>query len=194
MKKRNLYLNNTPMEEALEKYMTALEGLVLPQAEVIPVVESCNRITHKAIFAKYSSPMFNAAAMDGIAVCAKKTRTASDTSPVVLKKEGDFVIVDTGDPINAPFDAVIMAENIVELENGDVQIFASVAPWEHVRNIGEDIVAGEMILPRNHKIRPMDVGVILASGITEIAVLKRPEVAIFPTGTEIIEPTEKPKL
>lgn len=194
MKKRNLYLKNTPMEEALNKYMGVLEDLVKPQEEIIPVEESCNRITTKAIYAKYSSPMFNAAAMDGIAVRAKSTRKASDTSPVILKKDEDFIVVDTGDPVLAPFDAVIMAENIVETEEGDVQIFASVAAWEHVRNIGEDIVAGEMILPRNHKIRPMDIGVILAAGILEVAVLKRPEVAIFPTGTEIIEPTATPKM
>lgn len=59
--------------------------------------------------------------------------------------------------------------------------------------IGEDIVAGEMLMPGYHEIRPIDIGVLLSGGITEIEVLKKPTVAIFPTGTEIIEPGQEPK-
>lgn len=194
MKKRNLYLKNTPMDQALNEYMEKVKEIVKVQYEEIPVIESNGRITANAVFAKYSSPMYNSSAMDGIAVKASSTSKASEITPVILKKESDFIVVDTGDPVLDPYDTVIMAEDIVELEDGNVEIRASAAPWEHVRNVGEDIVAGEMILPRNHKIRPIDIGVILSAGITKISVLKRPEVAIFPTGTEIIEPTDDPKL
>lgn len=100
--------------------------------------------------------------------------------------------MDTGDPIHPPYDAVIMAEDLVETKDG-VQITASAAPWQHIRPIGEDIVAGEMILPSRHKIRPIDVGVLLSAGITRIEVVKRPRAAIFPTGTEIIEPEDTPR-
>lgn len=194
MKQRNLYLKNTPVDQALNEYMEKIREIVKVQYEEIPVIEANGRITANAIFAKYSSPMYNSAAMDGIAVKASLTRKASEITPVILKKESDFVMVDTGEPVLEPYDTVIMAEDIVELPDGNVEIRASAAPWEHVRNVGEDIVAGEMILPRNHKIRPIDIGVILSAGITKISVLKRPEVAVFPTGTEIIEPTDTPKL
>lgn len=186
MSKRNLYLKTIPVEEAREKYFTRVSEIIKPASETIPVIDSLDRITKSAVYARYSSPLFNASAMDGIAVRAEDTKGASETAPVLLK-EDQYVVVDTGDPIHNPFDAVIMAEDIVETDEG-VRITASAAPWQHIRPIGEDIVAGEMILPRNHKIRAIDIGVLLSAGILDIEVIKRPEVAVFPTGTEIIEP------
>lgn len=190
-KKRNLYLKTIPVEEAKQKYFAALEPVLGVKLETIPVTESLDRITSTAIYAKYSSPLFNASAMDGIAVTADDTKDATEVNPVILP-EGSFQIVDTGDPIHPPYDAVIMAEDIVEVDEG-VKIIASAAPWQHIRPIGEDIVSGEMILPSNHKIRPIDIGVLLSAGILEIEVIKRPDVAIFPTGTEIIEPEDDPE-
>ncbi len=190
-KKRNLYLKTIPVEEAREKYTEVIDKLIEPKIETIDVRNSLDRITASAIFARYSSPLFNASAMDGIAVRAKDTDNASEAAPVILT-EDKYLVVDTGDPIHPPYDAVIMAEDIVDVEEG-VRITASAHPWQHIRPIGEDIVAGEMILPSNHKIRPIDVGVLLSAGIIEIDVVKRPEVAIFPTGTEIIEPEDKPE-
>ncbi|MDO5413849.1 MAG: molybdopterin biosynthesis protein [Bacillota bacterium] len=190
-KKRNLYLKTIPVEEAKEKYMAALGVLIEPKIETIDVRNSLDRITASAIFARYSSPLFNASAMDGIAVKASDTDNASEAAPVVLT-EDKYLVVDTGDPIHPPYDAVIMAEDIVDVEEG-VRITASAHPWQHIRPIGEDIVAGEMILPSNHKIRAIDIGVLLSAGILEVDVVKRPEVAIFPTGTEIIEPEDKPE-
>lgn len=190
-KKRNLYLKTIPVEEAREKYLNAIDAIIKTEYETISVTESLDRITAKAIYARYSSPLFNASAMDGIAVNAEDTAEASETVPVILK-EDQYVIVDTGDPIHPPFDAVIMAEDIVETEDG-VRIIASAHSWQHIRPIGEDIVAGEMILPGSHKIRAIDIGVLLSAGILEIQVVKRPEVAIFPTGTEIIEPDAEPE-
>lgn len=191
MAERNLYLSNTPVEEAKQKYMAALAPFLAPQYETVPVIQALGRVTGKAVFARYSSPLYNAAAMDGIAVTSAKTAAARETAPLDLRPGEDYVVVDTGDPIRFPFDAVIMAEDIVETENG-VRIFASAAPWQHVRPVGEDIVAGEMILPSSHRIRPIDIGVLLSAGILQLEVWRKPRVAIFPTGSEIIEPTEEP--
>lgn len=185
-KKRNLYLKTIPVEEARERYFDRVKEILKTESETVPVIKSLNRVTRSAIYAKYSSPLFNASAMDGIAVRAEDTSGATETSPVVLR-EDQYVVVDTGDPIHNPYDSVIMAEDIVETEEG-VRITASAAPWQHIRPIGEDIVAGEMILPRSHRIRAIDIGVLLSAGILDVDVIKMPEVAIFPTGTEIIEP------
>lgn len=185
-KKRNLYLQTIPVEEAREKYLSAVSRIVDVKYETIDVTQSLDRVTAKAVYAKYSSPLFNASAMDGIAVNAADTSEATETNPVILR-EDQYVVVDTGDPIHPPCDAVIMAEDIVETDEG-VKIIASAHSWQHIRPIGEDIVAGEMILPSSHKIRPIDIGVLLSAGILKIDVVKKPEVAIFPTGTEIIEP------
>lgn len=194
MGKRNLYLKTTPVQEAIDIYRSEVEKRVEFQYETIPVTESLNRITGKAVYAKYCSPLFNAAAMDGIAVNAAKTEGASEGTPVELVFGKDYQIIDTGDPIHEPYDAVIMAEDLLETEDENkVKIISPAVPWQHIRPVGEDIVAGEMILPGRHCIRPIDVGVLLSGGIVEIEVVKNPTVAIFPTGTEIIEPGTEPK-
>lgn len=194
MGKRNLYLKTTPVQEAIDIYRSEVEKRVELQYETIPVTESLNRITGKAVYAKYCSPLFNAAAMDGIAVNAAKTEGASEGTSVELVFGKDYQIIDTGDPIHEPYDAVIMAEDLLETEDENkVKIISPAVPWQHIRPVGEDIVAGEMILPGRHCIRPIDVGVLLSGGIVEIEVVKNPTVAIFPTGTEIIEPGTEPK-
>ena len=198
MAERNLYLSNVPVEEALSKYLTALEGSLNPKYEEIPVEESLDRVTRQAIYARCCSPLFNAAAMDGIAVKAAATTGARESRPVILTEGKDYIPVDTGDPIRSPYDAVIMAEDLIETEDNpaggindggkkSVKILESAAAWQHIRPIGEDIVTGEMILPGRHLIRPIDIGVLLSAGITRIEVYAKPKVAIFPTGTEIIE-------
>lgn len=192
MGKRNLYLKTTPVEEAKKIYLDALAKIWEPKYETVPVIEACRRVTRHAVYAKNSSPLYNASAMDGIAVISSKTCGACETAPVRLKEGRDYVVVDTGDPIRYPYDAVIMAEDLLETEQEDeVEITASAASWQHIRPVGEDIVAGEMILPSCHLIRPIDVGVLLSAGITEIEVVKKPFVTIFPTGTEIIEPGDE---
>ena len=194
MGKRNLYLKTIPVQEALGIYMEAVKKCTSVAYETVPAAESLNRVTAHAIYAKYCSPLFNAAAMDGIAVAASCTEGASEAAPVTLVQGKDYKVIDTGDPIHDPFDAVIMAEDLLETgEEGRLKIIAPAVPWQHIRPIGEDIVAGEMILPGNHCIRPIDVGVLLSAGILEVAVVKQSKVAIFPTGTEIIEPGTEPE-
>ncbi|MGN0714091.1 MAG: molybdopterin biosynthesis protein, partial [Anaerovoracaceae bacterium] len=193
--KRNLYLKTTPVEEALTKYIEALKqaGVLRPQTEVIDACEALGRRTAGPVFARCCSPLFNAAAMDGIAVWAADTKGADESRPKQLKLGTDYKIVDTGDPIKAPFDAVIMAEDVLEVDEETVEIRASVPGWNHVRPIGEDIAAGEMILQTGHVIRPVDIGVLLASGNLQVEVYQKPRVGILPTGTEIIKPSALPK-
>ena len=161
--------------------------------EKIPSVEALGRVTAGAVYARCCSPLFNAAAMDGIAVVAASTAGASETNPVRLVLDKDFKPVDTGDPIRPPYDAVIMAEYVHENDDFSVVIREAAVAWQHIRPIGEDIVTGEMIIPSRHKIRPIDIGVLLSAGIVELEVLGKPKVAIFPTGNEIIEPGQTPK-
>ena len=190
--KRNLYLKTTPVEEAREIYMSALGDAASAKAETVSVIEALGRVTSEAVYAKYSSPLYNSAAMDGIAVVSAATEGASEASPLTLKPGEDYMIVDTGDPIKKPYDAVIMAEDTQETDEGMV-IRAATHSWEHVRPVGEDIVVGEMILTRCHRIRPIDIGVLLSGGVTEISVYAQPKVGIIPTGTEIVEPYEDPE-
>ena len=192
MEKRNLYLHTTPVDEAKEVYGKAVRACVKARKEEIPVRDSLGRITAEAVYASLCSPLFNASAMDGIAVTASRTAGASEEHPLTLRRGEDFKVVDTGDPVRDPYDAVIMAEDLLEVDGDTVQIMAAVSPWSHIRPIGEDIVAGEMLLPGHHRIRPADIGVLLGGGICHVQVTARPRVGIIPTGTEMIPPGQEP--
>lgn len=193
MGRRNLYLNTIPAEEAAAIYRNAVLKVMHRETQMVKTEESLGRITASAVYARYCSPLYNAAAMDGIAVISAHTATASEVTPLVLKQGVDYQVVDTGDPVRMPYDAVIMAEDLLDAEEDSVKITASVPAWQHIRPVGEDIVAGEMLLAGNHKIRPIDIGVLLSGGIVEIEAIKKPKAGIIPTGTEIIEADQVPR-
>lgn len=186
---KQVFLDTLSLDEARRKILASLEGSGLSRMpeEVIRVADSCGRVTSRAVFARYSSPFFHSAAMDGYAVRFGETFSATETTPILLKLGEQARYVDTGDPMPEGFNAVIMIED-VNLAEGAIEIYAPVTPYQHVRPIGEDIVATELIIPENHVIRPIDIGAMLASGHLDVAVRKRPLVAVIPTGTEIIEP------
>ena len=164
MEKRNLYLHTTPVDEAKELYNKEIKKCVSVRKEEVPVQDSLGRITAEAVHAVLCSPLFNASAMDGIMVNAARTAGASEEHPLTLKRGKEFKVVDTGDPVREPYNAVIMAEDLLGVDEDTVQIIAAVSPWSHIRPIGEDIVAGEMLLPGHHRIRPVDIGVLLGGG------------------------------
>ena len=149
----------------------------------LPLDEAVGRVTAEPVWARSSSPPFDAAAMDGIAVHAADTVGASETTPVRLDA-GAFEVVDTGDPIPGDFDAVVMREEVHELD-GAVELRAAAAPYQHVRSIGEDVSAAELLLPAGHRLRPVDVAAAGAAGATELVVRRRPVVTVIPTGDEI---------
>jgi putative molybdopterin biosynthesis protein len=126
--------------------------------------------------------------MDGIAVRAEETVGASETSPLQLHSGPAVVWVDTGDPLPPETNAVIMAEQVQDLGDGRLEIQAAVAPWQHVRPMGEDLVATELVLPENHTLNAVDLGAVVAAGHTRLRVRRRPRVAILPTGSELVEP------
>ena len=193
MSGRNIYLENTPLEEAYARYMEKLQeaGALAPmEPEILAVEDALGRVTAAPVFARISSPHYHASAMDGFALRAADTFGAAETSPVRLKKGSQAFMVDTGDPLPEGCDAVIMIEQVHYTAEDEIEIIAGAAPWQHVRPLGEDMVATEMIVPANHRLRPIDIGGILAGGRTEIAVRAMPRVAVLPTGTELVQPGE----
>ena len=190
---RRYYLEDLPLEEAVRRFGTALEeasALELTPSEAVALDEANGRVTAEAVWARRSTPHYDAAAMDGIAVRSRETVGASETSPVVLRVGGQAVWVDTGDPMPGGFDAVVMIEVVHEIDAGAVEIYSPVAPYQHVRPLGEDIVATELLLAQGHRLRPHDVAACAAAGLTEAPVRRRPTVAIIPTGNEIVPPEQ----
>ncbi len=185
--KRNIYLKKKTLEEA-RTISANLASLIQLETETIPVIEATGRVTAEPVFARISSPPFHCAAMDGIAVKAETTYGAGEDSPKTLLIGKEFFFVNTGNPIPQGMDAVIMIEEIHLLDSQKVEIREGAYPWQHVRAMGEDMIATEMVLPANHKITPYDLGALLASGNGEIRVRNKPRVAILPTGSELLEP------
>lgn len=189
------YLEDIPLAEALARWWQALAeaGLEDPlPGEPAPLDCACGRVTAEPVWALISSPHYHAAAMDGYAVMAEATRGASETHAVQLAVGQDAFSVDTGDPLPPGTNAVIMVEDVQRSQSDtgleQIEILASVAPWQHIRPMGEDMVATELILPANHRLRPQDIGAAAGAGHAQITVRRRPRVAIQPTGTELVAP------
>ena len=185
------YLTNAPLNQAVQEYLEQLrERGFGPAGETVPIGEACGRITARAVYAHICAPHYHACAMDGIALRAADTFGAGETTPVFLP-EGKYTVVDTGDPLPPECDAVIMVEEL-EWAEGGVRIYAAATPWQNVRQIGEDICAGEMLLPADTEITPSAIGAMIAAGVLEVEVVRRPVVGIIPTGDEIVPPTADP--
>ncbi len=198
----SVYLHDIPLSQAQARLREALQEADLWRVlgvESIPLDENAlGRVTAEPIWATVSSPHYHASAMDGFAVIADKTNGAQPSSPVSFPLvENAAQYVDTGDPLPVWANAVIPIENVESLDESgqitkdirgprSIRIRAAVAPWSHVRPLGEDIVATQLVLPTGHILRPADLGAIAASGHEEIKVSRKPKVAILPTGTELV--------
>ena len=185
------YLTNLPLEQARRDYLSLLtERGLAPRTETVPVQSACGRVTAGAVYAQICAPHYPACAMDGLAVTAADTFGASETTPVRLGP-GRYELVDTGDPLPAGRDAVVMVEDVV-WKGDEALLREAAAPWQHVRQIGEDVCAGEMLLPARTAVSPAAIGAMIAGGVLEVEVLARPVVGIIPTGDEVVPPTPDP--
>ncbi len=196
-----VYLHDIPLDEAWARLQQALEAAALwgrLGEEEIPLDEhALGRVLAAPLWARISSPHYHAAAMDGFAVRAEETNGALPTRPLVLHVPEQARYVDTGDVLPAGYNAVIMIEDVEPLaadgtiapdprQPSAIRIRAAARPWQHVRPLGEDIVAQQLVLPAGHILRPPDLGAAAAAGHTHLRVARRPRVAILPTGTELV--------
>ena len=191
-----IFLHDVPLDEARSRFRRALEsaGLSGPlQAEEVPLDAALGRVTAEPVWASISSPHYHAAAMDGYAIRAESTDRASDKAPVTLVIDTEALYVDTGDPLPGWADAVIPIENVEPIEpdrrgraGRGIVVRMPLPPWAHVRLMGEDIVATELVLPAGHILRAVDLGAIAGSGRGAVRVWRAPRVAVIPTGNELI--------
>ncbi len=191
---KNVYLKNTPLAQAQQKWLDKLRQIGFVgscTATTVSVDDSLGLYTAAPVFAKHSSPPYNGAAMDGIAVHFSDLAQASEANPVVLPSD-KYLQVNTGNAIPDGFDAVVMIEDVQMLADGKVEFIAPATPWQHIRTIGEDIVATELIVPEAHKIRPIDQGAMLATGVVEVEAKVPPKALVIPTGSELIQPGTQP--
>jgi putative molybdopterin biosynthesis protein len=195
--KRNVYLQMKSLEEARGIVFARFGGECDCGVEQVPTPDAVGRVLAEPVVARLSSPNFHAAAMDGIAVKAATTFGAHEARPKQLRIGKDAFYVNTGHVMPPDTDAVIMIEHVQVLSDEEVQIEAPAFPWQHVRKMGEDIVATEMLFARRHLLTPYCVGALLSAGVFEVAVHRRPSVLIIPTGSELVNwrsmPPEGPR-
>ncbi|GIK41075.1 MAG: molybdopterin molybdenumtransferase MoeA [Chloroflexota bacterium] len=195
-----------PVEEALNLILAKITPVA---PEWVPLRQSFNRVLAQAVAAHADVPPFANSAMDGYAVIAADCRGASKETPVHLKVIGNIpagatparsllprtaVRIMTGAPLPEGADAVVRFEETSEYisvqqepQAGEVLIYQAVAASDNVRPAGEDIKAGEVVLEAGRRLRPQDVGVLAAMGQAQVAVHRRPRVAILATGDELVD-------
>lgn len=184
---RNVYLRMKTLAEARKQMFDTFPPAEHPVSEAVPVPDALGRVLAEPVYARLSSPAFHSAAMDGVAVLAENTFGAGETTPKQLTIGTDAFHVNTGHVLPENTTAVIMIENIQVLDDTRIQIEAPVFPWQHVRRMGEDIVATELLFPRNHRVTPYCIGALLSGGIFSVRVRKKPKVVIIPTGSELVD-------
>ncbi len=177
----------------------------LPEVETVPVDSAVGRALAAAIASPQVLPEFRRSTVDGYAVRAADTFGASESLPAYLKlagevpmgraaeldiRSGEAALVHTGGMIPASASAVVMIENTQLTGPDEVEVRRPAAEGENVIDVGEDIHPGDPILPAGHVLRAQDIGGLLAVGITAIPVARRPRVAIFATGDEVIPPEQ----
>ena len=193
---REVYLHDVPLATARERLARALAELPdwPPRRTVrLPLDQALGLVTASPVWAALSSPHFPAAAMDGVAVSAADTVGATETSPRRLKLDTEALWIDTGDAMPPNADAVIMVEDVHDLGDGTIEIIAAAAPWQHVRPMGEDIVASELVIPQGRRLEPRDLGALAAAGHAEVEVIAPPRVAVIPTGSELVPVGRRPQ-
>ncbi len=182
--KRNVYLDMKSIEETTKILFAHFKHLVT-KIETLDVVDAKGRVLAAPAMAAISSPNFHAAAMDGIAVDAKITFGARQDAPITLCPDKNAFWVNTGHAMPKGTNAVIMIEHLHIIDEKSVEIEAPVFPWQHVRKMGEDIVATQLLFPQGHRINSHSLGALLSGGIFKVAVYKQPKVLIIPTGSEL---------
>src|SRR6478672_6121551 len=190
------FIRDVPAAQALAAWRAAREAAGCPErlsAVTVPVAEAAGFVTAAPVWAVRSSPPFDAAGMDGIAVRAADTLGASETTPEWLSP-GVYDVVDTGDPMPAGRAAVAMREHVHYDDADRAELRAAVPPYQHVRSIGEDVSAGELLLPEGHRLRAVDLAAAAAAGQTQLTVRRKALVAVIPTGDEIVPVGSPPQL
>ncbi|RLC06607.1 MAG: molybdopterin biosynthesis protein [Deltaproteobacteria bacterium] len=186
-KKRNVYLKMKTLTEAREIILNEFNTTGQWVKETIAVPDAVGRVLAGPVHARLSAPHFHAAAMDGIAVKASDTFGASEAQPKQLLTGKGAYWVNTGHVLPDNTDAVIMVEHIHVIDEATIEIDSPAFPWQHIRKIGEDIVATELLFPQNHLITPYCLGALLSGGVFSVTVKKKPKILIIPTGSELVD-------
>ncbi|MGC2211062.1 MAG: molybdopterin biosynthesis protein [Candidatus Korobacteraceae bacterium] len=200
------FLEVVGRDEAEQRFRAHLRLAPLGE-ERVGLAQALGRVLAREIASGVDVPGFDRSNVDGFAVRAADTAGASDDCPRLLRlnrevltpgvesgaavAEGTATILATGGMVPRGADAVLMVEYTdVREENGELQIevHRAVAPGEAIASAAGDIARGEMVLRAGQVLTSREIGVLAAAGLAEVWVWRKPRVAIFSTGDELIAP------
>lgn len=185
----------TRVAVARERLLETTEPLTATERQ--PLSNAVGRSLAQSIHAQRDVPAYERVAMDGWAVRAEDTFGARERSPTTLKTSdtsgpGDAVAVDTGQQLPAGADAVVQIEHTEQYEN-EVEIFDAVATSENVDSVGADVENGQQLFDPGTQLRPSDLGLLKATGVSGVELYERPAVGVIPTGEELRSPSSQPQ-
>lgn len=174
-----------------------------PGSETIATADALGRVLAADLHSPEQAPAFRKSTVDGYALRAADTFGAGQSLPAFLHLRGELLmgaapnmdihagetlLIHTGGMLPAGADAVVMLEYTQPINEAEIEVLRAVAPGENVIEAGEDVAEGALLLPRLHRLRPQDIGGLLAVGVTEVAVLSPPRVGILSCGDELRPP------
>ncbi len=185
--KRTKYLKITDIEKALDLWYEKIDIFADKYifSENIGVKDAYFKTLSKPVYSKRNIPPFSTSAFDGIAVRAQNTYSAREVSPIILESEKDFRYINTGDKLPGLFNAVIMIENVEEIDNNHVRIRKGISIGDNVRMVGEDIHQGDVVFYNGEYLTPEHISLLIAAGISNIDVKRKLKLVFIPTGDEI---------
>lgn len=190
-------LHEWPADEALDRFLSELEyqqALNRPDMETVPLPQALRRITGRPVLAAMDSPHYYSAAIDGLLARSGDTFAATPEHPIELPITSSDSFVEMGSPVPEGYDAVIPLHELEHANPGSVCIRRASNPWRNVRPAGEDVARNEIILPKDHRIQPADIGALAAAGIESVTVYQRPRVAILPLGNHLVPAGTPPQV
>jgi molybdopterin molybdotransferase len=198
------FLELKPPPVALE---TLLKHFSRPMGvEEIETVAALGRVTAALVLAPYPLPSFPRSTVDGFAVRSADTFGANDSLPAYLAVVGEVpmgaatdialsvgqcALIHTGGMLPAQANAVVMVEHTQRARSDEIEVLRAVAPGENVLKVGEDVEEAQEVIPAGMRLRPPEIGGLMALGLTHVKVARQPRVGILSSGDEVISPEKE---
>ena len=207
------FLRLLPPDDARTLFISTMSSSPV-ETELAATPEAMGRVTAQDISAPHPLPEFPRSTVDGYALMARDTFGANSSLPAYLKLSGEVgmgsaplfrlepgqcALIHTGGMLPDGADAVAMLENSQTLHSPvdseaaavEVEILKSIAPGENVISVGEDVKTGQVVIPRGIRLRPQEIGGLMALGMTSVPVARRPRVGLISSGDEIVDPSAR---
>jgi molybdopterin molybdotransferase len=199
------FLELVSPDDALQHWMAYLPAYPL-ETELVDTSLALGRVTAEPVTASYPLPSFTRSSMDGYAVRAADTFGANDSLPAYLRlvgevpmgaltelslQVGECALIHTGGMLPDQADAVVMVEHTQIARTGEIEISHAVAQGENVIRMGEDVTLGEQVIAPGVRLRPQEIGGLMALGITRVCVFRRLRVGLISSGDEVIPPAQE---